>query len=56
MIKKYPAADLDVVARRLTNGNYVVQPGLIPDPARDKMVSDAIAKMKAERKTVEARQ
>jgi hypothetical protein len=48
MDKKYPIESLDEAARRLTNGHYVVQSKPGPNPERDKMVSEAIAKMKAE--------
>lgn len=45
-MKKYPREDLDDVVRRHANGHYVEQSLPGPNPARDKIVSDAIAKMK----------
>lgn len=41
---------LDDAARRFANGHYMEQSMPGPNPERDKMVSEAIAKMKAERK------
>jgi hypothetical protein len=53
---KYPRGSLDNVARRFTNGHYVVQSMPGPNPERDKMVSEAISKLKQERTGVPARQ
>ncbi|MFC5651227.1 hypothetical protein ACFPYJ_19370 [Paenibacillus solisilvae] len=52
---KYPREDLDDVARRVANGHYVQQSKPGPSPERDKLVSAALAKMKAERTGVKAR-
>lgn len=49
MLKKYPGRSLDGVSRRVANGHYVQQSMPGPNPERDKMISEAIAKMKAER-------
>jgi hypothetical protein len=56
MEKKYPRIDLDEAARRFANGHYMNQSLPGPNPERDKMVSEAIAKMKAENTGVKARQ
>jgi hypothetical protein len=56
MKKNFPREDLDDAARRLTNGHYVVQSMPGPNPERDKLISEAIAKLKQERTGVKARQ
>lgn len=54
-MKKYPRIDLDDVARECANGHYVEQ-SPIHDPERDKMISEAIAKIKTQRPAAKARQ
>jgi len=56
MLKKHLLQDLDDVARKYANGHYVEQSLPGPNPERDKMISDAIAKIKAQRPAVKARQ
>lgn len=48
---KHPEESIDEAARRLTNGHYVVPSVPGDDPERDRIISEAIAKMKAERTT-----
>lgn len=55
MMKKYPRSDLDAVARRHTNGHYVEQSYPVSAPARDKLISEAIAKMNV-RRSIKAHQ
>jgi hypothetical protein len=51
---KYPRESLDDAARRFTNGHYVVQSMPGPNPERDKLISEAITKLKQERTGVMA--
>ncbi|GGG18197.1 MULTISPECIES: hypothetical protein [Paenibacillus] len=46
---KYPEESIDEAARRLTDGHYVVPSVPGDNPDRDRTISEAIAKMKAER-------
>jgi hypothetical protein len=54
MKKNFPREDLDDVARRFANGHYVQQSHPGQNPERDKMISEAIAKIKAERNKTKA--
>ncbi len=55
MKKSFPREDLDDVARRFANGHYVEQSMPGPNPERDKLISEAIAKMKSEQNSIKAR-
>lgn len=55
-MKKYPAVDLDDVVRQHADGHYVQQTMPGSNPERDKMVSDAIAKLKKDRPAAKVRQ
>lgn len=48
---KYPEESIDEAAHRLTNGHYVVPSVPGDDLERERIISDAIAKMKTERVT-----
>ncbi|WP_157213471.1 hypothetical protein [Paenibacillus senegalensis] len=47
---------LDEAARRYANGQYVVQSVPGPNPTRDRLASNAIAKLKQDRSGTKVRQ
>ncbi|MNC30038.1 hypothetical protein D3C75_783090 [compost metagenome] len=47
--KKYPRSSLDTVVSRYADGHYVEQSLPGANPKRDKMVSEAVAKLKTNR-------